>query len=169
MSLLAARDGVEYTINNIVTEDEQTAKKMIEFLKVNRLGRATFLPLTSVSAKGNPKNEAAMGEEGVLGVANQLVSCEDKYKEVAAYLLGRVLVVDTIEHAIAIARKHHYSLHMVTLEGEYLSPGGSMAGGAFKNSSNLLARNREIEELEKNIKDIVKELILLNLKLVLKV
>ena len=145
-------------IQNIVTEDEQTAKKMIEFLKTNRLGRATFLPLTSVSAKGNPKNEAAMGEEGVLGVANQLVSCEDKYKEVAAYLLGRVLVVDTIEHAIAIARKHHYSLHMVTLEGEYLSPGGSMAGGAFKNSSNLLARNREIEELEKNIKDIVKAL-----------
>ena len=145
-------------IQNIVTEDEQTAKKMIEFLKTNRLGRATFLPLTSVTAKGNPKNEAAMGEEGVLGVANQLVSCEDKYKEVAAYLLGRVLVVDTIEHAIAIARKHHYSLHMVTLEGEYLSPGGSMAGGAFKNSSNLLARNREIEELEKNIKDIVKAL-----------
>ena len=145
-------------IQNIVTEDEQTAKKMIEFLKTNRLGRATFLPLTSVSAKGNPKNEAAMGEEGILGVANQLVSCEDKYKEVAAYLLGRVLVVDTIEHAIAIARKHHYSLHMVTLEGEYLSPGGSMAGGAFKNSSNLLARNREIEELEKNIKDIVKAL-----------
>ena len=145
-------------IQNIVTEDEQTAKEMISFLKTNRFGRATFLPLTSVTAKGNPKNEAAMGEEGVLGVANQLVSCEDKYKEVAAYLLGRVLVVDTVEHAIAIARKHHYSLHMVTLEGEYLSPGGSMAGGAFKNSSNLLARNREIEELEKNIKDIVKAL-----------
>ena len=145
-------------IQNIVTEDEQTAKKMIEFLKTNRLGRATFLPLTSVTAKGNPKNEAAMNEEGVLGVANQLVSCEDKYKEVAAYLLGRVLVVDTVEHAIAIARKHHYSLHMVTLEGEYLSPGGSMAGGAFKNSSNLLARNREIEELEHSIKDIMKAL-----------
>ncbi len=145
-------------IQNIVTEDEATAKKMIEFLKNNRLGRATFLPLTSVTAKGNPKNEAVMHETGVIGVANQLVSCEDKYKEVAAYLLGRVLVVDTVEHAIAIARKHHYSLHMVTLEGEYLSPGGSMAGGAFKNSSNLLARNREIEELEKSIADIVKTL-----------
>lgn len=135
-------------IQNIVTEDEQTAKEMIEFLKANRFGRATFLPLTSVSAKENPKNEAAMDEEGVLGVANELVQCEDKYREIAAYLLGRVLVIDTIDHAIAIARKHHYSLHMVTLEGEYLSPGGSMSGGAFKNSSNLLARNREIEELE---------------------
>jgi len=145
-------------IQNIVTEDEATAKKMIEFLKVNRLGRATFLPLTSVSAKGNPKNDAAMSETGVIGVANQLVHCEDKYNEVAAYLLGRVLVVDTVEHALAIAKKHHYSLHMVTLEGEYLSPGGSMTGGAFKNSSNLLARNREIEEIEKTVANLVKEL-----------
>lgn len=145
-------------IQNIVTEDEMTAKKMIDFLKANRLGRATFLPLTSVSAKGNPKNEAAMGEKGVIGIANELVSCEDRYKEVAAYLLGRVLVVDTVDSALAIARKHHYSLHIVTLEGEYLSPGGSMTGGAFKNSSNLLARNREIEELEKTIKDISRSL-----------
>ncbi len=145
-------------IQNIVTEDEMTAKKMIDFLKTNRLGRATFLPLTSVSAKGNPKNEAAMGEKGVIGIANELVHCDDKYKEVAAYLLGRVLVVDTVDNALIIARKHHYSLHIVTLEGEYLSPGGSMTGGAFKNSSNLLARNREIEELEKNIKDILRTL-----------
>ena len=135
-------------IQNIVTEDEETAKQMIAYLKKNRLGRATFLPLTSVSAKANPKNEAALGETGVIGLANKLVKCDPKYDEIAAYLLGRVLVVDTIDHAIALAKKHHYSLHMVTLEGEYLSPGGSMTGGAFKNSSNLLARNREIEELE---------------------
>lgn len=145
-------------IQNIVTEDEKTAKKMIDFLKENRFGRATFLPLTSVSGKGNPKNEAAMGEEGVIGIASELVSCEDKYKEVAAYLLGRVLVVDTVDHALSIARKNHYSLHIVTLEGEYLSPGGSMTGGAFKNTSNLLARNREIEELEKAIADILRDL-----------
>ena len=145
-------------IQNIVTEDEETAKQMISFLKENRLGRATFLPLTSVSAKGNPKNEAAMGEPGVIGLANELVQCDHKYDEVAAYLLGRVLVVDTIDHAIAIAKKHHYSLHIVTLEGEYLSPGGSMTGGAFKNTSNLLARNREIEELEQKIAKMKEEL-----------
>ena len=138
-------------IQNIVTEDEHTAKEMIQFLKNNRFGRATFLPLTSVRAKGNPRNEVAMQEEGVLGLANELVQCEEKYREIAAYLLGRVLVIDTIDHAIAIAKKHQYSLHMVTLEGEYFSPGGSMAGGAFKNSSNLLARNREIEELEASV------------------
>lgn len=145
-------------IQNIVTEDEATAKKMIGFLKQNRLGRATFLPLTSVSAKSNPKNEAALGEEGVIGIANKLVKCDSKYDEVAAYLLGRVLVVDNIDHAIALAKKNHYSLHIVTLEGEYLSPGGSMTGGAFKNSSNLLARKREIEELEKAVASIQKEL-----------
>lgn len=145
-------------IQNIVTEDEATAKKMIGFLKQNRLGRATFLPLTSVSAKSNPKNEAALSEPGVIGIANRLVKCDPKYDEVAAYLLGRVLVVDDIDHAIALAKKNHYSLHIVTLEGEYLSPGGSMTGGAFKNSSNLLARKREIEELEKKIHDLQREL-----------
>ena len=145
-------------IQNIVTEDEETAKQMIAYLKKNRLGRATFLPLTSVSAKANPKNEAALGETGVIGLANKLVKCDPKYDEIAAYLLGRVLVVDTIDHAIALAKKHHYSLHMVTLEGEYLSPGGSMTGGAFKNSSNLLARNREIEELEIQVNQLKDEL-----------
>ncbi len=138
-------------IQNIVTEDEETAKKMIAFLKQNRFGRATFLPLTSVSARNNPKNEEALKEPGIIGLANKLVKCDPKYDEVAAYLLGRVLVADTIDHAIALAKKNHYSLHIVTLEGEYLSPGGSMTGGAFKNTSNLLARKREIEELEAQI------------------
>lgn len=138
-------------IQNIVTEDEKTAKKMIGFLKENRLGRATFLPLTSVSAKSNPKNEEALEEEGIIDLASRLVSCDSKYDEVVAYLLGRVIVAENIDYALALAKKYRYSLHIVTLEGEYLSPGGSMTGGAFKNSSNLLARNREIEELEKKV------------------
>ena len=108
-----------------------------------------FYLLTSVRANRNTKNEAALGEKGVLGIANKLVKCDTKFDEVVAYLLGRVIVVDTIDNAIALAKKNHYSLHIVTVEGEYLAPGGSMSGGAFKNSSNLLARNREIEELEK--------------------
>jgi chromosome segregation protein len=145
-------------IQNIVTEDEETAKKMIGFLKQNRLGRATFLPLTSVSARSNPKNEAALGEPGVIGLANKLIKCDPKYDEVAAYLLGRVLVVDTIDHAIALAKKNHYSLHIVTLEGEYLSPGGSMAGGAFKNSANLLARNRQMDDLKAAIEKLENEI-----------
>ena len=145
-------------IQNIVTEDEATAKKMIAFLKQNRFGRATFLPLTSVRARKNPKNEAALKEPGVIGIASQLVKCEQKYEEVAAYLLGRVLVADSIDHAIALAKKNHYSLHIVTLEGEYLSPGGSMTGGAFKNSSNLMARRREVEELETKTNRLLQEI-----------
>ena len=145
-------------IQNIVTEDEETAKQMISYLKQNRYGRATFLPLTSVDGKGNFKNTDALKEPGVIGLANTLVKTEEKYAGVTAYLLGRVIVTENIDYAIKLAKKNRYSLHIVTLEGEYLSPGGSMTGGAFKNSSNLLARNREIEELEKNVKDLDKQI-----------
>lgn len=145
-------------IQNIVTEDEDTAKKMISYLKQNKFGRATFLPLTSVDGKGNFKNMDALKEPGVIGLANTLVKTEAKFEGVVAYLLGRVVVTENIDCAIALARKNHYSLHIVTLEGEYLSPGGSMTGGAFKNSSNLLARKREIEELEKTVTELDTEI-----------
>ena len=115
------------------------------------MGRATFLPLTSVDGKGNFKNMDALKEPGVIGLANTLVKTEAKYEGVTAYLLGRVIVTENIDFAIKLAKKNHYSLHIVTLEGEYLSPGGSMTGGAFRNNSNLLGRNREIEELEELI------------------
>jgi len=136
------------SIQNIVTEDEATAKKMIAYLKENRFGRATFLPLTSVDGRGRFKNKEALQEPGVIGLASSLVKTEEKYEGVMAHLLGRVVVTEHIDYATALARKYHYSLNIVTLEGEYLSPGGSMTGGAFKNSNNLLARKREIEELE---------------------
>ncbi|MDD7636751.1 MAG: chromosome segregation protein SMC [Clostridiales bacterium] len=145
-------------IQNIVTEDEETAKRMIAYLKQNRFGRATFLPLTSVDGKGNFKNADALNEKGVIGLANTLVKTDKKYEGVTAYLLGRVIVTEDIDCAVTLARKYHYSLHIVTLEGEYLSPGGSMTGGAFKNSSNLLARKREIEELEKTVAQLENEI-----------
>lgn len=138
-------------IQNIVTADEQTAKKMIRFLKENRFGRATFLPLTSVNGRDQGRNERFLGEAGVIGFANTLVKAEPKYDGVMAYLLGRVFVVDGIDNAVALAKKSGYSLHIVTLEGEYLTPGGAMAGGAFKNNSNLLGRKREIDDLEKEV------------------
>lgn len=138
-------------IQNVVTEDEATAKELISYLKKNRLGRATFLPLTSVRGGDSGKYTKALGKTGVLGMANELVKTDAVYDGVMEYLLGRVVVADTIDHAIALAKEFHYSLHIVTLEGEYLSPGGSMAGGAFKNNSNLLGRNRELQELEGEI------------------
>ncbi|MDD6037577.1 MAG: chromosome segregation protein SMC [bacterium] len=145
-------------IQNIVTEDEKTAKELIGYLKQNHFGRATFLPLTAVSGKDNSKFEKALTKPGVIGMANELVTCDEKYSGIMTYLLGRVVVADTIDHAIALAKEFHYSLHIVTLEGEYLSPGGSMAGGAFKNNSNLLGRNRELDELEKKIAKLTDEL-----------
>ncbi len=140
------------SIQNIVTDNEQTAKQMIEYLKKNRLGRATFLPLNSINTKSGFNQREALKEPGVIGLASELVTTGTEYAGLATYLLGRVLVVDHIDHAIAIARKYRHSLRMVTIEGESFSPGGSMSGGSFKNNSNLLGRRREIEELESSVK-----------------
>ena len=137
------------SIQNIVTDTEATAKEAIEYLKANKLGRATFLPLKAVTGRGEFKNEAVLDENGVLGLASSLVNVEPKYEGVAKYLLGKIVVCDTIDHALLIARKYNYSLIIVTLEGELLNRGGSLTGGAFKNKSNLLGRRREIEEIEK--------------------
>ncbi len=136
------------SIQNIVTDNEETAKKMVRFLKENKYGRATFLPLTSVSGKNTNRNERALDADGVIGMANTLVKTEKAYEGVMAYLLGRIFVVDHIDHAVRLAREFHYSLNIVTLEGEHLMPGGSISGGAFRSSSNLLGRRREFEELE---------------------
>ena len=140
------------SIQNIVTDSEQTAKQLIEYLKRTKYGRATFRPLTSVSGKGGFHQEAVLKEPGIIGLANRLVHVEPQYEGLADYLLGRVVVAENIDCAIAVARKYRYSLRIVTLEGELLSAGGSMTGGAFKNTSNLLGRRREIEELEEACK-----------------
>ena len=146
------------SIQNIVTDNEQTAKRMINFLKKNRYGRATFLPLSNISGRGGLAQKDVLREPGVVGTANTLVEADAEYSELVMYLLGRVLVVDNIDHAIAIGKKYRHSLRMVTIEGESLSPGGSMTGGAFKNNSNLLGRRREIEELERSVGILKKEL-----------
>ena len=146
------------SIQNIVTDNEQTAKQMIEFLKKNRFGRATFLPLNSINTKSGFTQREALQEPGVIGLASELVTTGPEYTGLATYLLGRVLVVDHIDHAIAIARKYRHSLRMVTVEGESFSPGGSMSGGSFKNNSNLLGRRREIEELESSVKALRKDM-----------
>ena len=143
-------------IQNIVTDNENTAKKMIEFLKKNKLGRATFLPLTSVIHPQEFKTPEVLKEKGVIGMADELVSCDDKYRNVAKAMLGRIVVVDNVDNAVIIAKKFDFGVRMVTLEGELLVPGGAISGGAFKNNSNLLSRRREIEELEKKTKDNLK-------------
>lgn len=159
------------SIQNIVTDNEITAKQLISFLKQNKYGRATFLPLTSITSKNSFYQEAALKEVGVIGLANTLVEVnkehhametalilDKKFHLLMEYLLGRILVVDHMDHAIAINKKYNNSLRIVTLEGELLNPGGSISGGAYKNSSNLLGRRREIEEIETVIKKIAIEL-----------
>lgn len=146
------------SIQNIVTDNEQTAKSMIQYLKANKLGRATFLPLTTIKGNNIFHKENVLKETGVIGVAHTLVKTEEKFSVLAKYLLGRTLVVDHIDNAIALQRKYDQSLRIVTLEGESLNPGGSMTGGAFKNNSNLLGRRREIEELELNVKQLSVEM-----------
>ncbi len=141
-------------IQNIVTENEETAKSMIRFLKKSRAGRATFLPLTSIKFK----NTDVLKEKGVIGMADELVKVDKKYKDVARSLLGRIVVVDNVDNAVKIAGKFHYSVRMVTTEGELLVPGGAISGGAYKNNSNLLGRRREMEELEKKVRQYVIEI-----------
>ena len=141
------------SIQNIVTDDENTAKKLISFLKVNRYGRATFLPLTAVNGKGGFSSPDALKEKGAIGTVDTLIKRDSQFDGIVKSLVGRVLAVDNIDNAIAIARKYRSSFRIVTLEGEVLNPGGAMSGGAYKNSSNLLGRKREIEELEKQIKE----------------
>ncbi|SFB68898.1 chromosome segregation protein SMC [Butyrivibrio sp. YAB3001] len=139
-------------IQNIVTDDEETAKKMIRYLKDTKAGRATFLPLTSLDNPPELKAKEALNEVGVLGMADELVSTDPRYKCVAKAMLGRIVAVDNIDNAVKIAKKYNYTVRMVTLEGELLVPGGAISGGAFKNNSNLLGRRREMEDLENNVK-----------------
>ncbi|MDY3248988.1 MAG: chromosome segregation protein SMC [Candidatus Choladocola sp.] len=146
------------SIQNIVTDTEETAKRQIEYLKKNKFGRATFLPLSGISGKGGFSSPQALKEPGVVGLASSLVHADERYGELIQFLLGKTVVADQIDNAIALAGKYRHSLRIVTKDGELLSPGGSMSGGAFKNSSNLLGRRREIEELERQVKNRGREL-----------
>ena len=144
-------------IQNIVVDNTDTAKALIEYLKDNRLGRATFIPLREIRAKKDEFEKEVFSEKGVLGIASELVDTEEEYREAAAYLLGRFLVVDTIDHAIALEKKYRQKLRVVTLEGELFAPGGAVSGGAFRNTGNLLGRRREAEEAEKEYAERKKE------------
>lgn len=150
---IAVETALGGSIQNIVTSDEATAKKLIQYLKQNKYGRATFLPLTSISSSGGFNKQEALQEPGAIGLASSLVKIQPEYQAVAEHLLGRILVVDHIDHALAIAKKYKYSIRIVTLEGELLTPGGALTGGAYKNASNLLGRKRELDELNQVVEE----------------
>ena len=155
---IAVETALGGSIQNIVTDNEETAKRMITFLKQNKFGRATFLPLTSINGTAGIRQNEALQEEGVIGLANTLVKVEEIYRGLAEHLLGRTVVVKHIDHGVALAKKYKQTLRIVTLEGELINPGGAMTGGAFRNSSNLLSRRREIEEFEKTVEKLKSEM-----------
>ncbi|MFG6392931.1 MAG: chromosome segregation protein SMC [Lachnospiraceae bacterium] len=153
------------SIQNIVTDNAQTAKDMIQYLKKNKYGRATFLPLADIRAGQGIKADGIMGQKGVIGTASSLVLADTEYKNLIQYLLGRHIVVDNIDNAIALARRYNHTIRIVTKEGDLLSPGGTMSGGAFRNSNNLLGRRREMEGLEETIKNINNQLSEISVKI----
>jgi len=153
------------SIQNIVTDNAQTAKDMIQFLKKNKYGRATFLPLTNIKAGKEVMADGLMEQKGVIGSAASLAVTDAKFAGLVKYLLGRYLVVDNIDNAMAIAARYHHTIRIVTKEGDLLNPGGSMSGGAFKNSANLLGRRREMEDLEEKVKGLDNQIALLSGKI----
>ena len=149
-------------IQNIVTASESSAKEIIEILKKNRMGRATFLPLDAIKGKTSEEYLEAMKEEGCIGIASSLIEYEPQYDGVVKNLLGNTLVAKNIDAALSIAGRHRHSLRIVTLEGELLSPGGSIAGGSFKSSTSLMSRSRELSELQDALNEINGKILLLN-------
>ncbi len=146
------------SIQNVVTDNEDTAKRIINVLKRERAGRATFLPLTSIKNAQPFNMMGVLQEPGIIGLADTLVKVAPEYRDVARSLLGRIVVADSFDHAAAAERKYQQKIRMVTLDGELFTPGGAISGGAFKNNSNLLGRRREIDGLKKNIEELKKRM-----------
>lgn len=134
---------------NIVTDTEETAKELINYLRQNRLGRATFLPMSAIRGKtlyGNERN--ALKLPGCFGVASELVQCAPEYRGIVENLLGRTVIADNLDHGIPIMRAGNHAFRLVTLEGDVMHSGGSMTGGSAQSKvSNLLSRERELKEL----------------------
>ena len=137
-------------MQNIVTDNEADAKKLVEYLRVNKLGRASFLPITSVYGK---KLEKLSKENGVVGIASDLVKYDKKYEQIVLSLLGRTVIVDNMDTAINVAKKNKYTFRIVTIEGDVVNPSGMITGGSVvQKTVNILGRSREIESLKKDIK-----------------
>jgi len=141
-------------LQNIVTRDEYTAKNAIAYLKHNNLGRATFLPVSSIKPRylDTDTVKRLANEKGYLGLASDMVECASEFRDIISNLLGRTVVVDNIDNGIELARKYQYGFRIVTTEGEVFNPGGSLTGGSQPaKTSSLLSRNRIIRELDEKI------------------
>jgi len=144
-------------MQNIVTETEKEAKKLVEYLRNNNLGRASFLPISSVKGK---KVEKIIKNSlsGIIGVASDLIKCDKKYEQIILNLLGRTVVVDDMDTAIALAKQNSYSFRIITLKGDIINPSGAITGGSVATKTvNILGRTKEIEGLAKEIEKLNKK------------
>lgn len=145
------------SLQNIVTETEEDAKKLVEHLRKNNLGRASFLPISSV--KGRKLDKIKGNENGIVGIASDLVKYNKKYEQIILNLLGRTVIVDNMNTAIKVAKQNGYTFRVVTTEGDLINPSGAITGGSVaKKTVNILGRGKEIEKLEKEINNLKQQI-----------
>ena len=141
------------SLQNIVTETETDAKRLVEHLRKNNLGRASFLPISSV--RGKKLDKIKGNESGVIGIASDLIKYNKKYEQIILNLLGRTVIVDNMDTAIKVAKQNGYTFRIVTTEGDLINPSGAITGGSVaKKTVNILGRGKEIEKLKKEIKNL---------------
>ena len=149
-------------LQNIVCDTQQTAKTVVNFLKQNHAGRATFLPIERMTARQLPVNteHELLQQPGVLGVASELVDCEPKIMAIKRYLLGTTAIVDTLDHAMAISRSRRFRCKLVTVDGETIAASGAITGGATRHDDNgLLQQQQSAEKIAANVEQMQSELV----------
>ncbi len=145
------------SLQNIVTDSEDDAKRLVEHLRNKNLGRASFLPITSI--KGRKIDNVKTNEKGYIGIASDLINFDKKYEQIILSLLGKTVIVDNMETAIKVAKENRYSFRIITMEGDIINATGGITGGSVsKKTVNILGRGKEIEKLEKSISEIQKKL-----------
>ena len=141
------------SLQNIVTDTEEEAKKLVEHLRKNNLGRASFLPITAV--KGKKLDKIKGDEKGYIGIASDLIKYDKKYEQIILNLLGRTVIVDNMDTAVKVAKQNAYTFRIITLEGDVINPSGAITGGSVaKKTVNILGRGKEIEKLEKQVNEL---------------
>ena len=133
-------------MQQIVVENEADGKAAMAYLKRTGGGRATFMPLSTIRGKGLQET-GLEGCRGFVSIASQLIRTEDRYSQIVEYLLGRTVIVEHIDDAIAMARKYHNRFKIVTLDGQVMNPGGTMTGGSVNKDAGILSRANELEKL----------------------
>ena len=147
---VAVETALAAAIQNIVVETEADAKRAISYLKTNKGGRATFLPVATIKSR-EFKESGFENLAGFVGIAGDLVTANEKYREIVKYLLGAVVVAEDIDSAAAIAKKYGYRVKVVSLDGQVVNPGGSLTGGSLVKSAGLLSRSGDIKTLENDV------------------